>query len=90
MFYLYKSVLLLLPVELCLQHYVLDGIVARGGQVGDGTPADGGQHHVVLDQVVLLLRDYRRQRLDDKGRKVPMNCSDLLVTWADTSDVDPD
>ena len=44
----------LLAVELCLEHHVLDGVVAGGREVGHGAPRLGRQHHVVADEVVLL------------------------------------
>ena len=55
--YLYEGVLLLDAVELCLEDDVLDGVVPGRSQVGHCTLRLGRQHHVVLDQVVLLVED---------------------------------
>ena len=51
--YLHECVLALLPIKLCLQHDILDGVVAWRGQVCDRSTRLGRQHHVMLDEVVL-------------------------------------
>ena len=47
-------VLLLLSLELELEHVVLDGVVAGLGEPRDGTHALGRHHDLVVDQRALL------------------------------------
>ena len=53
--YLYKCMLRFYSIELCLQYNIFNSVVTRGCKVGDCPPCLGGQHHVMFDQIILLL-----------------------------------